>query len=291
MARRRGRAGGVSYLDRIAECNVHDPANFVPFTVAGTRVGSIKHAFARRLRDFSDAFAVSDAGVAMADGLDDHASRTDAADAAIRRLAEAGDIPGWRDEPYPVGGTLAGPHLMTMERAAVPLFGVRAYGVHVNGYVTRDGAPHMWIARRAADKETFPGMLDNMIAGGQPVGIGLKENVIKEAGEEANVPRELAERAYPVGIVTYRQETETGFKPDVMYAYDMEIPADFEPVNTDGEIDEFALWPIDKVMETVSETREFKPNCNLIVIDFLVRRGLIEPERADYIEIVEGLRR
>jgi hypothetical protein len=29
---------------------------------------------------------------------------------------------------------------------------------------------------------------------------------------------------------------------------------------------------------------------NLIVIDFLVRHGLIGPERADYIEIVEGLR-
>ena len=43
-------------------------------------------------------------------------------------------------------------------------------------------------------------------------------------------------------------------------------------------------------METVAETREFKFNCNLIVIDFLVRHGLIGPERPDYIEIVGGLR-
>ena len=44
-------------------------------------------------------------------------------------------------------------------------------------------------------------------------------------------------------------------------------------------------------MKTVAETREFKFNCNLIVIDFLIRHGLIGPERPDYIEIVEGLRR
>ncbi len=40
----------------------------------------------------------------------------------------------------------------------------------------------MWIARRAHDKPTCPGMLDNFVAGGQPVGASLKDNVIKEAG-------------------------------------------------------------------------------------------------------------
>ena len=282
----------MSFLDRIDECNAHDPANFIPFAVAGQPVGRVKHAFARRLRDFADTFAVTAAGVTMAAGLatDDDCSR--AADVALRRLAEAGDIAGWRDEPYPVGGPFAGPHLMVMERAAVPYFGVRAYGVHVNGFVRdADGGIRMWIARRSGGKQTYPGMLDNMIAGGQPIGIGLKENVIKEAAEEAAVPAELSSRAVPVGAVTYRHETAEGFKPDVMFAYDLELPADFRPRNTDGEVAGFHLWPVDRVMKTVAETREFKFNCNLIVIDFLVRHGLIGPERADYVEIVEGLRR
>jgi isopentenyldiphosphate isomerase len=282
----------VSYLDRIKECNAFDPAHFVPFTVDGVRVGLVKHPFARRLKDFPRAFTVSDGGVAMAPGLDTYGARTSATDEVLRRLAEAGDISGWRDEPYPVGGPFAGPHLMTMERAAVPLFGVRAYGIHINGFVRDDdGSIRMWIARRAATKQTYPGMLDNMIAGGQPVGIGLRENVIKEAAEEAAVPYDLASRAVPVGIVTYRQETEAGFKPDVMYAYDLELTRDFQPKNTDGEISEFYLWPAARVMETVAETREFKSNCNLIIIDFLIRHGLIGPDRPDYIEIVRGLRR
>ena len=281
----------MSYLDRIAECNAFDAANFVPFVVAGEPVGLVKHGFARRLEDFAAAFAVTADGVNMAPGLDAYDARTKAADDALRRLAEAGVITGWRDEPYPVGGPFAGPHLMAMERAAVPFFGVRAYGVHVNGFVRdADGGIRMWIARRAAGKQTYPGMLDNMIAGGQPIGIGLKENVIKEAAEEAAVPRDLASHAIPVGIVTYRHETDDGFKPDVMYAYDLELPRDFRPVNTDGEIAEFHLWPIARVMETVAETRELKFNCNLIIIDFLIRHGLIGPERPDYIDVVCGLR-
>ena len=289
--RRRG-WGGVSYLDRIEECNAHDPSNFVPFAVAGERVGRIKHGFARRLRDFSDTFIVGDDAVSLAPTLETHESRTEATDAVLRRLADAGDIPGWRDEPYPVGGTFAGPHLMAMERAAVPYFGIRAYGIHVNGFVRgSDGGLQMWIARRSATKETYPGMLDNMVAGGQPVGIGLGENVIKEAAEEAAIPYELAACAIPVGAVTYRQETEVGFKPDVMYAYDLELPEGFRPVNGDGEVAEFYLWPVERVMETVADTREFKPNCNLIVIDFLIRHGLIDADRPDYLEIVEGLLR
>ncbi len=291
MVRRGRRArGGVSFLDRINECNVHDPANFVPFTVAGECVGLVKHGFARRLKDFPGAFAVSDSGVEMATGLDTYDARTAATDEALRRLAEAGDITGWRDEPYPVGGPFAGPHLMTIERAAIPFFGVRAYGVHVNGFVRDDDGIRMWVARRAAGKQTYPGMLDNIIAGGQPIGIGLHENVIKEAAEEAAVPYELASRAVPVGMVTYRHETGDGFKPDVMYAYDLELAGDFRPVNTDGEIAEFYLWPVARVMQTVAETCDFKFNCNLIVIDFLIRHGLIGPERPDYIDLVEGLR-
>ena len=137
----------MSFRDRIDECNAHDPANFVPFTVAGERVGLVKHGFARRLKEFPGAFAVGAGGVTMAPGLDTHAARTGAADEALRRLADRGDITGWRDEPYPVGGTFAGPHLMTMERAAVPMFGVRAYGVHVNGYV-RDTDGSLGLSRQ-----------------------------------------------------------------------------------------------------------------------------------------------
>ena len=61
------------------------------------------------------------------------------------------------------------------------------------------------------------------------------------------------------------------------------------PRNRDGEIQEFMLWPIERVMAVVSETSEFKFNCNLVIIHFLVQHGLISPEHPDYLEIVKGL--
>ena len=281
----------MGFLDRIAECNAHDLSGFLPFCVGDARPGWVKPGFARRLRAFPDTFAVDEESVRTVPALNDFESRTAAVERVLRALSEAGTMGRWRDEAYPVGATLAGPHLMLMDRSAIPFFGIRAFGVHVNGYV-RDGSRIlMWVARRARDKATYPGMLDNFVAGGQPAGIGLMDNVIKEAGEEAGVPAELAATASPVGAVSYCQEIADGLKPDVLYCYDLELPAAFEPEPLDGEIEEFYLWPVERVMETVAETAEFKFNCNLVCIDFFVRHGLIAPESADYLEILRGLRR
>jgi hypothetical protein len=45
------------------------------------------------------------------------------------------------------------------------VFGIRKYGVHVNGYVIEDdGTWRMWIGQRSKTKQTFPGMFDNMVS-------------------------------------------------------------------------------------------------------------------------------
>lgn len=54
-----------------------------------------------------------------------------------------------------------------MERAAVPMFGVKAYGVHVNGYVIKGDEMFMWVAKRSPTKQTWPSKLDHIVAGGQ----------------------------------------------------------------------------------------------------------------------------
>ncbi len=47
---------------------------------------------------------------------------------------------------------------------------------------------------------------------------------------------------------------------------------------------------VQEVARLVRETSEFKLNCNLVVIDFLLRHGFIGPEEEDYLELVSGLR-
>jgi isopentenyldiphosphate isomerase len=281
----------MSFLDRIRECNTHDLANFRPFVVAGQRVGWVRHGFADTLARFSDVFDVLREAVRLSDRLDSFQARSDALEAVVRKLEAEGLIKGRRNEYYPVSTTFAAKPLAKIERAAIPPFGLRAYGVHMNGFVRKADGIHMWIGRRAKDKHTYPGLLDNTVAGGQPMGIGLLDNLVKECKEEAAIPEALARRAVPVGAITYCMEADDGLKPDVQFCYDLELPEDFVPHNTDGEIESFMLWPIAKVAEIVRDTGEFKFNCNLVIIDFLVRHGLIAPEHPDYLDIVAGLRR
>ena len=281
----------MSFLDRIDECNRWNPDNFRWFVVDGCRVGRVRKALVPRLADFRDVFEIDDDAVIMRPRLDTFAARSSEIDRVVKALCEEGIVRGVRNELYAVTRSYGEPPFLQMERAAIPHFGVRAFGVHMNGYVRDDDGIHMWIGRRARGKHTYPGMLDNLVAGGQPIGIGLRENLIKECGEEAAIPREIADRAVAVGAITYCMEAPDGLKPDVQFCYDLELPLDFKPRNTDGEIEEFHLWPIARVADVVSETQEFKFNCNLVVIDFLIRHGIIPPDHPDYVAICQGLRR
>lgn len=68
-----------------------------------------------------------------------------------------------------------------------------------------------------------------MLWSAQPHGLSPHENVIKECGEEASIPRELAQRAVPAGAVSYSSEQAEGLKRDVLFCYDLELPQDFVP--------------------------------------------------------------
>ena len=281
----------MSLLDRIRACQGWSPDDYRPFVVAGCAVGRVAHGFATRLAAFPEAFRVSERAVELAPGLDDFEARGQAVDQALRRLNEEGAIPGWRDEPYPVAEHWGGEVLLAVERAAVPLLGTLAFGVHVNGYRRDADGLKLWVGRRSRFKPTGPGKLDHLIAGGQPHGISVLDNLVKEADEEAGVPADLARRAVAVGAVSYRVARTEGLRDDVLFCYDLEVPEDFTPVNRDGEVEEFFLWPVEQVMERMAAGDDFKFNVALVNIDFLVRHGLLTPDTcADYGEILHGLR-
>jgi hypothetical protein len=280
----------MSYLDRIATCRAWRPERYRPFVIGDEPLGRVTHAFAKRLADFPRVFQVSDRAVVLAPGLTDLQSRTAAVAEVLRRLAEAGEVRGWRDEAYPITPRWDEPPRMTMERAAVPLFGCRAYGVHMNGLVADDTGLKLWVAKRATNKETAPGKLDQVVAGGQPHGIGVRDNLIKECAEEAAIPLALARQAVPVGIISYICERPEGLRDDVAFCYDLVLPADFTPRNTDGEVAWFQLWPLPQVLERLRDTEDFKFNCALVILDLAVRRGHLSAQDPDYTAIIHGLR-
>lgn len=284
----------MSYLDRIREANRHNLGNFLPFSVSGIRVGCVKVTFAEVLARWPEVFRISEHRVTLAADLDaggtPMSERTQAVGEVLQSLREEGHIAGWRDELYPVNRRWSDPPVMLIERAAVPWLGVRGYGVHLNGFVRDANGTRMWVARRSLTKPTGPGKLDQIVAGGQPANIGLYDNILKECAEEAAIPGDTARQAHAVGAISYALETDVGFRPDLIFNFDLELPGDFVPKNIDGEVEEFYLWPMERVMKTVRETDEFKFNCALVVVDFLVRHGYIAADDPDYADIVEGLR-
>jgi hypothetical protein len=279
----------MSLLDRVRYCQQRRLADYRRFVVAGEPVGWVRHGLAERIAGEAAGFRLTPEALILAPSPDGFAERTAAMQALLRRLEREGLVTGWRNEDYPVATAYGRPPLLRMERAGVPAFGVQGYGVHLNGHVGHGADMRLWVGRRSPTKQTAPNKLDHLVAGGQPFGLGLRDNLIKECAEEASLPRELAARSRPVGAITYVTEHEGGLRNDVLFCWDLELPEDFVPVNRDGEIAEFQLWPIARVIERLTDSDDFKFNVALVIIDFLIRHGLIDPEHPDYLELIAGL--
>ena len=280
----------MSYLRHLEACNRFDPVCFLPLLLAGRRVGFVRRDNARALEAFPQIFRIASDGISFADGLDGPEAVTAALDEVTDGLIRAGATDRRRNEMFAVTDGWRGPLLFELDRAAVPFFGTRSYGVHLNGWRPGADGPDLWIGKRAKDKKIAPGQLDNLVAGGMGAGYGAWETLLKEAAEEADMPEALTVRAHAAGAIRYRTELPEGMRDDVLFLYDIETPPDFTPRNTDGEIEDFRILSARDCLRLVRETDAFKFNVNLVLIDFGLRRGLIAPEDRDYLALVEGLR-
>lgn len=280
----------MSYLRHIRLCNTHDLSRYRPFLVAGQRVGAVREDLFDLLSRLDTHFDVRGRALALSDRFASPEARSAAMDAVTERLKQEGWVRKFRRERYPVLTRWGTRPLLDVDRAVVAHFGFKAFGLHVNGFQRGGNGLLMWVGKRSLDRAIAPGQLDNLIAGGQPAGLSLEENLVKEAEEEAGLTPEQACQAVPVGAITYLMENDHGLKPDTMFVYDLELPADIVPRNTDGEVEQFFLWPLAQAAESVRSTDAWKFNCNLVVIDFLVRHGFLTPAHPDYLAIVRGLR-
>jgi len=279
----------MSYLDHIRNCNTFTPDNYLAFWVGDEQLGWTKKDFAEHLKPFGKVFTVSENRLDFNSQLTSPEQRSQALAPVLEALHKEGVIDSWVGELYGVTLSYGETPRFLIERAAVTFFGVRGYGVHLNGLVKKPDGIYIWIARRTRNKPFWPGMLDQMVAGGQPAGIGRMENVIKESAEEANIPLEIAKKAELVSTLHYKGETHRGMSVDTLFNYDLWLPEDFIPENTDGEVDEFILMSLEEMAQITETTTEFKDNCNLVNIDLLIRFGLIDESHSDYQEIMSLL--
>ena len=180
------------------------------------------------------------------------AERSEILQALSHQLNLQGVLTGWRNELHACwGGSQAdwpysSPVLLRMERAAFRFWGLRSHAAHVHG-MTSDG--RMWCGRRATNKATDPGMLDNLAAGGLPADEDPWVCAAREIHEEAGLHRQVHQlQPCKTLLVTERPEKE-GWHSERLFVYTTQV-ADHElPVNQDGEVSEFLCLNVAEVMQ------------------------------------------
>ncbi|KAH8112848.1 NUDIX hydrolase domain-like protein [Phellopilus nigrolimitatus] len=214
----------------------------------------------------------------------------------------------WRDELYPIyrdpfGAQTPQNVAFEVERAACALFGFVTYGVHMTIYQPAPPGSNeeakVWVPTRSKTKQTWPGYLDNSVAGGIPAGLSPFESLVKESMEEASIPEKIVRKhARACGALSYFfQKEKRWLQPEVEYVYVLETPPlatpeqleAFRPKPLDGEVEFFELLPLSEVVARLHEGK-FKTNCAVVLIDFLIQRGLITPEsEPNFLEITTRL--
>lgn len=185
-------------------------------------------------------------------------------------------------------------YFVCLERFTAPLFGIATRGAHMTAYVRTPSGLKIWVPRRSAHLFTYPNKLDTTVAGGIKAEHSPFDCIVAEADEEASLPADFVkENARATGIITYvTKNINSGLiRPDVLYVFDIELPEIMIPKPKDDEVSEFYLWSIEEVMQAMLR-QEFKPNSNLVMIDFFIRHGIVTQKNEDnYIEIATRLRR
>ncbi|KAE8146804.1 NUDIX hydrolase domain-like protein [Aspergillus avenaceus] len=309
---------GKSYLDLINELDKfpyyeNNPAfytthlkNFHAFKVNGCDVvlGYILNSVVAKFQWPAEHWAIdsTDQTVTLTTPADaTPEQRSQAVAETLEKEAKRGTfevLKGWRNENYAVYAP-GGKFLLDMERSATPLFGVVSYGVHGTCYVEDENGLRFWVPRRSKTKQTYPGMLDNSVAGGMSAGEQPFECFVREASEEASLPEDVVKaNTKTVGCITYfyvrdsRAGGETDLlQPEVEYIYDVKLSADTIPKPCDTEVEEFNLYTIEETKQALANG-EFKPNCAVVFIDFFIRHGILTPENEpDYMELVTRMHR
>jgi 8-oxo-dGTP pyrophosphatase MutT (NUDIX family) len=272
----------------IAINNNAELSRFTPLVIAGKALGFL-HPDVAEVLAASSCVTAEDSSLILNGG--NFEERTESLKKILGLLLEKKLVSRERFELYAVAENFSDEPLALADRALMPVLGFQANGIHCNGYVRGKSGFKLWIARRSPTSFVEPNKLDHLVAGGQPYGLTLQKNLAKEAKEEANIPEELVKNAVAAGTVRYARTEGVGIRRDRLFLYDLELPADFIPQSNDGESHDFRLLDADEVLQLMKDTDEFKFNVPLVLIDFYIRHGLIQPNEPGYGALIQGLRK
>lgn len=193
-------------------------------------------------------------------------------DAVLEKIAvtlrDAGILRMWRDELLDVVGE--GRLLGHIERAAVRPLGMLTQAVHLNAW-SPDG--RLWIARRALDKSTNPGLWDTLAGGLAAAGEDMESALLRESHEEAGLLAvDLAGHQPLRTVLRMHRRLPEGYQVENLLLSDCVLDAAATPTNLDGEVSEIRCVGIPELWEMLCQGR-FTLEADLAILDSLKLRA------------------
>ena len=264
----------MSFLERIEECNKFKESNFYKFFIEHHHVGYIKKKNLYIIKRFHNFFEHHGKKIFLKKEFNNFKKKTFVINAVFNFLLKEKLIKSKHREFFPVFKSFQLKPLLKVQRIVGPFFGFQFFGVHLNGYIKKNHEYFMWIGKRSK-KGNFPSDLDQIAAGGLPYNISLKKNLIKESFEEASINKQLILKSKYKGTISYRVETQLGLSRHILFCYDLKLPESFIPKNNDGEIVNFYLLPLKEILKIIKNSRNFKFDCAVVIINFALKKKLI----------------
>lgn len=183
-------------------------------------------------------------------------------------LRDAGCLRAWRGELLDVVGE--GRVLGRIERAAVRPLGMLTQAVHLTAW-SPDG--HMWIARRALDKPTDPGLWDTLAGGLAAAGEDLDVALLRESYEEAGLQAvDLMNHGPLRTVLRMHRRLPEGYQVENLLLSDCVLDASVSPRNIDGEVSEIRCVDLVQLWGMLCNGR-FTLEAELAILDSLRMRA------------------
>ncbi|KAF9767735.1 hypothetical protein IL306_015064 [Fusarium sp. DS 682] len=185
----------------------------------------------------------------------------------------------------------------------------------------------IWVSFRSKDPNySYPGMLDQIVAGGSDPSDTIDgylapcKTLAREAKEEAGLTVDLftrqvffeeeiggeerddkkkkyilvgtVERASSISFFDLKDKSAgdpyiNHLEPGLRFVYDLKITdPNFQPKKMESGIERFEALEVQQVMESLS-TDQWKPNCGLVMLDFMVRHELVTKENETRFERIK----
>jgi len=237
----------------------------MPLVLDGERCGWLDPHTAQRLAQAPSPFELDGGRLLLPPGPGGPRACSLALESAARRLHEAGIVREWRSEQldvYSQTGRVVG----TIERAACRPLGIETRSVQLNAF-RPDGS--MVTARRAPHKLSDPDRWDNLAGGMIAAGESDLLALAREAHEEAGL--RLTGLALVRGArLRMQRMVAEGLMIETVQVFDVRLPADYTPLNLDGEVAGFEVRTVESVLDGI-ERGDFTLQASMAMLDGLRR--------------------